>query len=326
MNKVQTFDNFQRTKKFSYFMITLSAMLYTLGIQAFLQEAEIFPTGLSSFVMILTYTIEPIKPYFSLIYLFLNIPFILFFWKKIRKDFFYKTVWFLIVQASLGSLFTIHQINEPLTSIFETFRPYRVGTAANPPSGWPIIIMTLIGSLLAGLGIAISWKYGGSSGGVDIFTYYYSTKKEKSIGKVTMILGIIIALFSFSVTLSINDNMIELWYLTLSSTFLYVVISSWIIDWIFPKYSKVKLSIHSNKCKQIHNFLLKTKFEHGFYLHKIKSGYSGKEKIVIESVILLLEVRPLVKKLLKIDPKLWISIENVRKIIGNFSNNPSNSQ
>ena len=265
--------------------------------------------------MIITYTTETVKPYFSLMYLALNIPFILFFWKRIKKEFVYKTIWFLIIQAGFGSLFMFDNINGPITSIFSAFKPYRVGPS---PTGWPIIIMTLLGSLLTGLGIALSWKYGGSSGGVDIITYFYSTRKGKSIGKITLIIGIIITIFSFSTTLAINKNMIQLWYLTFSSTFLYVVIASWIIDWVFPKYSKVKISIHSDKWEDIQKYLLKSKYSHGFYLTKIKSGYSHKEKVIIESVILLLEVRPLVRHLIKIDPKLWISIENVRKIIGGF--------
>lgn len=319
MERLKTFDNIQRTKTFSYFMISLSAIIYTLGVQAFLQEAEIFPTGLGAFVMIITYTSQSIKPFFSLIYLAMNIPLIILFWKKIKKQFVYKTACFLIVQAAFGSLFTIDAIGDPITSIFSKFEPFRVGKPGETPSGWPIIIMSVIGAVFAGMGIAVSWKYGGSSGGTDIITYYYSTKKGKSIGRITMILGIAIALFSFGVTLAIEPNMRELWYLTLLSTFVYLIIISWMIDWIFPKYSKVKLSIHSEKHEEIHKYLLDSKFEHAFYSKKIKSGYSNKEKTVIESVVLLLEVRSIIREILKIDPNVWISVKDVRKVVGNFT-------
>ena len=304
---------------FSWAMIMLSATLYTIGIQMFIQVAGTFSSGLGAFAQIITMIDESLKTYFSIIYLALNVPLLIIFWTRLSKKFRKRTISFLLFQALLGSLFIIPGFNnifiDHLGMIQTTSKEIRAEV-------WPIFILAVIGASIVGLAVAVAWKYGASTGGSDIIIYYYSTKKKQSIGSLMFIISGIIIFFSFIFSMLVGYQLKEkrqLWMITLSSTVIYVLIQAVIVDLVYPKYKLVKLEIHSTKYKEIIKYLKQSNYNHSFLITKNISGYTGDEKIIITTVMLLLERKTFIKKINKIDPNTWILETTEKRIHGNFN-------
>ena len=51
-----------------------------------------------------------------------------------------------------------------------------------------------MGGLLTGVGVGGALKYGTSTGGLDIIAQYYSLKNGTSVGFISMVLNVVIAL------------------------------------------------------------------------------------------------------------------------------------
>ncbi len=378
-----TFWDFLKTNKKKVLLSVLASFFFAFGSTSLLTKAATIQTGLSSISMTISLILPITKPYLNFIYLLLNVPLIIIFWKKVKKQYIYSTLIFLLTNAifgffigfdfgtlingkevSLDSLITQNiLIFCPPTDYYESLyaqehglknimavnlRDYTVwleqkmGTANNSivetikngktlgvQKGWPIFVYTLSAVGLLGAAGAISWKCGGSTGGSDIIAYYYSTKKRKSIGSLTMILGSIIVSVSLIVIWSLsqfgsydikrNINGFEsLLGLQTLSTSMYIVLYGKIVNAIYPKYEKQIIKIDTVNLELITNFLKQIHYNHPYKIHTLTSGKTGQTIYSIETVVLLLEAEDLIKKIKTIDPTAWVSKVDVKKIYGRF--------
>ncbi len=314
------YEKMTKKKAFSWTMIFVAAILYTFGVQAFLQSAKTFSAGLGAFAQLVTFIDVKLSNYFSIIYLALNIPIILIFWRKIKRKFVYRTFFFLLTQAALGTIFFIPEVRTAFSRILYI---ENVSNAPDPDLAlrqlsWPILVLALIGSGFVGMAVAISWKFGGSTGGTDVIVYYFSSKQKKSVGGIMFAISTLMILISFAISVPLNSEMKEHWLITLVSTFAYMGITTVIVNRVYPKYSKVRVQIHSSKHKELLKMLKDSNYPHAYLIKSYISGYDGEKKIHIETAILLLEVKQLLKNVYAVDPHAWVSESKIRRVWGNF--------
>ncbi|NQZ65696.1 MAG: YitT family protein [Mycoplasmatales bacterium] len=293
-------------------MIIISAILFDIGIQMFVQVARTFPSGLSAITIVPSYLDDGLIPYIPLFYLLANIPLIIIFWNKIKKSFIIKTLFFLSVQASFGTLF----FNETISN---EFRSLIVEPDEVLNNKWPIFVLAAFGAVVVGFATSISWKFGGSSGGGDIIVYYFSTKKKINVGSLTFMVSLVFLMISLSFTIIFNESIRSNIVIILIGTLIYITISSLIINTAYPKYSKIKVEIHSENSNYISDFFKESNYIHAWHIQRIRGGYSNKEKEIISTTMLLLEFRSFKKTILEIDPNAWMSVTKVRNVIGNFN-------
>ena len=319
MVKTDPLDKYIKSKTHSWIMIFASAVLYTIGIQMFVQVAGTFSVGLGAFAQLFTMLVKGLENYFSIIYLIINIPILIFFWKNLKKQFRIKTTAFLLIQGALGSLFLIPEIKETIIGEIRFTNPNTTNIDAIRKEVWPIFVLALLGGLFVGASTAIAWKRGGSTAGSDIIVYYFSTKRKQPVGTMMLIISLGIMIFSFIAGVIFSQQHRDHWLMVLASTTAYIFIKSIIVNRIYPKYSKVKMEIHSSKSKEIIEYLNSEKYNHSFQWSKQVSGYTKKPKDIISTVMLLLEVKDVVKDLKRIDPNIWIMETNIKKVIGLFN-------
>ena len=319
MVKTYIKETYFNSKTHAWVIILISAVLYTIGIQMFVQVAGTFSVGLGAFAQLFTITIHALKNYFSIIYLIINIPILIIFWKSLKKDFRIKTTVFLVVQAGLGSLFLIPEVKDAVVGSIRFTTNHTTSIQDIRDQVWPIIVLAMLGGIFVGASTSIAWKKGGSTAGSDIIVYYFSTKKKKPVGTIMLLISFIVMAFSFSVTLIVEPSSREHWLIVIVSTMAYVLITSSMVNMFYPKYSKVKIEIHSDKSKEIIKYLDSDKYNHSFQWVKHTSGYTKKDKNIIITVMLLLEVKTVVKELKRIDPNIWILETDVRRVTGSFN-------
>ncbi|WP_322908182.1 YitT family protein [Mycoplasmopsis felis] len=103
------------------------------------------------------------------------------------------------------------------------------------------------------------------------------------------------------------------------TTFLYILVVNLFIDLIYPKYKKVSLTIISSDPQKILAYFKLINYWHSYRIERYKSGYTNKQSVKIETVMLLLETPNILYDLKLIDSNIWISISTINKVIGKFN-------
>ena len=83
-----TLMNFLKEHKKKILLILFSSFLYAFATTSLLTKAATIPTGLSAISSTISLIIPILKPYLNFIYLGLNIPLFLIFWKKLKNHIF----------------------------------------------------------------------------------------------------------------------------------------------------------------------------------------------------------------------------------------------
>lgn len=189
------------------FFIFIASIIFNFGVVAFLNRGDTIPSGLSGFPMLAVLIAKnngypQIEKYFALMFLAVNVPLFLSYGLKEKKSFVFLTLAFMIFQIFVNMVFTMipqvtHFINQYLNIVPGWRKQINVYDSSGLLLGefensinWPILVNGFLGSLCAGTAIAIAWKNAGSTGGTDIVAYYYSTKKQKSVASVILIINL----------------------------------------------------------------------------------------------------------------------------------------
>ncbi|CAM9119350.1 YitT family protein [Mycoplasma todarodis] len=310
-------------------ILIISSFLFSFGLKMFVSSAKTFSSGLGALPQFLTYITDLDQKYFSILYFAFNIPFLIVFFFLVRKKFIILTFVWLLFQLSWG------QLMEVIPGISDA-DPFHIGKWAVAQEGkettvglvkekWAIIVQPCVGAVITGTGTALAWKTGGSSGGADVITYYISTRKQKSPGVVATLVSLSIALTMIVIqtimkNVPVGDDPAQMLFGPITwGTLGYIFISSTILSKIYPRYKKVEVVISSTKVDQIVTYFKHTGYVHGYNVSMMKSGFTGKNVKTIRTVMLFLELKPIIKKLREIDPNVWISTTVVAGIIGNFN-------
>ncbi|MGZ9454152.1 YitT family protein [Mycoplasma sp. AC157] len=325
-NNPKNFIDVCKKKPFSIFMMLVSSFLFTFSIVIVLAKAKTIPSGLTAIPTLITYIFSETKHYFSLLYLALNLPLIILFWKHLKRSFMYLTIIWMIFQNLWNLFFNITVVHDFLSNHitvesdnWDVVKALELNTDL-----WPILYYTFLGSVLIGVSIGLAWKFGGSSGGTDFISYYYSTKKRKPIGKILFSISISIAfvslvLFGTLGYFNIGEGKIhKILGIQVVSTIMYIFLTSMIVNLIYPKYKKVELTFHTSEPEKILAHLKVMKYWHSYNLWEGISGYTGKPTYKIKTIALYLEVKYIVNELKNVDPSIWISIKPVLETSGLF--------
>ncbi|QNM93395.1 YitT family protein [Mycoplasma sp. Pen4] len=209
-----------------------------------------------------------------------------------------------------------------IPEIFRTLTIERVNQLIWYSTGdtWAIVLYGCIGAFFIGIGISLSWKAGGSTGGTDIIAYYFSTKSKKNVANMLATVGFVTAItFLVAYGIIIPNVNGEIFGMRELSTFVYLILTNVVINILYPKYKKVKLTIISAEPEKVIAYFKIINYWHSYRLVRFKSGYTGRINYKIETVTLLLESKNIIEDLKTIDPNIWISINSIHNIIGKFN-------
>lgn len=99
-----TLFSFIKNNKKKILYILLSSFLFAFATTSLLTKASTIPSGLSAISITTSFIFPILKPYLNFIYLGLNIPLFIIFWKKSKKTYMYLTLLFLIFNAFFSFL------------------------------------------------------------------------------------------------------------------------------------------------------------------------------------------------------------------------------
>lgn len=270
--------------------VILSAFLNAFVVKVFVTRASLVSSGITGLSLIIqkeALNIFSLNLNYSILYLFINIFILLFVYRSLGKKF---------VRFSI-----IHVI---MTSIFVEIIPSMHITN-------DVLLLSVFGGIINGLGISLVLKAGGSSGGTDFVAVYYSIVKNKPMWNKVLIFNSILLLY--------NGWRYD-WTLSFYSI-IYQYISTEMISNFHDRYTLSSLRIITEMPNEVSAEILKV-VRHGITKFDGVGVYKGKERSMLYMVVNSFEIKQVITAVKDVDCGAFIEVSSVDKIEGNFRQRP----
>jgi uncharacterized membrane-anchored protein YitT (DUF2179 family) len=261
-------------------LITLGAIIMGVGLEIFLVPNNVIDGGIVGISIILSH-LTGLK--LGLYIFILNIPFFFIGYKQIGKTFAFSTLYGIII-LSVTTIF-LHPV---------------------PAFTQDILLASLFGGIVLGIGVGLVIRYGGSLDGTEILAILSSKKLPFSVGEIIMIVNLFIlssAGFVFS------------WDRAMYSLLAYYVAFKMIDITIKGLDESKSVWIISENYEEIGDALLH-RLGRGVTYLKGEGAFSGDDKKVIFCVITRLEEAKLKDIVAEHDPSAFLAIADIAEVRG----------
>lgn len=282
--------NFNKKDFLTITFVFISAFMYSIAMNSFIKTGNLFPAGYAGIARLLS---ELLKNYmntdisFSLIFFALNILTTLFVFKKLGKKFaLYSIMWFTLTTI-LTPIF-------PRTSITND-----------------MLLISVFGGILNGVSISIALRNNASSGGTDFLAIYMSSKYNMPMFNTVMLLNVVIFLIA---------GILFGWDKTLYSI-IYQFTSTQIINTLHNRYKLSNLFIITEKSDEVCQAFYST-CRHGITKVNAEGEHSKRAKSLLFSTINSYQLNDVIEAIKKVDPNVFISVNQSERIIGNYYQKP----
>ena len=261
-------------------IVVLGSLIVAFAFNCFLVPFGILSSGISG-IAILLGILTPFDT--GLLNFVLNLPLIILGYYKLGKTITINT---LVCVVSL--------------SIFLFLLPV-VAVTDN------ILLSTVFGGGIGGLGVGLILKYSGTSGGLDIIAIMISRVSSFSIGLLlTGMNGVIVLISGFVFN----------WEIALY-TMLSIYITGKMIDTVFTDHVKLTMQIVTTKGDPIRNELLGSIYR-GITITEGYGGYTQEKKDILMMVVTRYETLHVKKIVRKHDEDAFINIYETVEVDGKF--------
>lgn len=274
--------NYQTRRFYQFVAVILGTMVYGVGVTTFLKPNGIMPGGLAGISQILQVSTGVQA---GLTLFILNVPLLIFGWFYVSQRF--------------TALSTI-----ALVITMTTFDYLRL---QNPIHDYYLSI--IFGSLLAGFGIGIALRFGGSLGGTDIVSNYLSIRHGKSTAQYNLMINALVVVAS-----GVVQNSFEKALLTLVSMF----IVAEVVNAVHTRHEKLLLMVITNEDAEVVEYVQK-KVRRGITVVDGMGAYTKKEKKILFMTVSSYQLYMTQSLIREVDQCAFINVLPVKKVIGNFN-------
>lgn len=290
--------------------VIIFTLIYGIGVAWFL-EASVIPMytgGMPGIAQVLRDLLGSNKMnilaeqyeglFMSLFIIMANIPLLLLGWFGVSKKFTLYSLVSVVIQATVIG-----------------FIP-SLDLGLSQPSH--AVVASIIGGLLIGVGTGGSLRYGTSTGGLDILAQYIAFKNGKSVGSLSMIMNVGIALLGGLILggMVVGGEVIGAGVIV-SYTLIRIIITTITTDKIHTSYNYLSVEIITENPQDMVDEILHRVFR-GVTLSKVEGAYSHHEKTKIMVVISSYELEMITELIKRVDAQAFVVAKPVRDIVGNF--------
>lgn len=275
----------------NYAWILLGSFMFCAGLNWFIVPVGLYnggTVGIAQIIRTLLQSVLHLPKNFDIagiINFIINMPLLILAFRKFGRSLFAKTLFSVLTQTILFSVLMI-----PSTPIVKEY-----------------IASCLIGGILAGAGVGVTLRAGGSGGGADVLGLYFTQKfKGFSVGKMSLIINAIVygtcaILFELPVAIY---------------SIIYSAVYSLAVDKIHLQNINTSVMIFT-KHKELYHLIIE-KMERGTTYWKGIGGYTDTDTYVVISVLSKYEIQHLRHLLDKEDPDAFVIVNEGLQILGNF--------
>lgn len=263
-----------------YLVLIIGSLIYSAGLEIFLVPNNIIDGGVVGISIMASYlTGIPFGVYMVV----LNLPFLYLGYKQIGKTFAISTI------ISIIALSVFSEFLEPVPQITQDY-----------------FLAAIFGGIIAGAGVGLVIRQGGSLDGTEITAIILDRKTSFSVGEVVMFFNLFIlgaAGFVFG------------WDKAMYSLVAYFIISKMIDVVLKGLDESYAVMIVSDEYEEIADALMHRLGRGVTYLHG-QGAYTGDDKQVLYCVVTRLEVVKLKEIALEKDETAFVTINPVHDIVG----------
>lgn len=263
-----------------YFFLELGAILAAVGLEIFLIPNNIIDGGVVGISIILSYIT---KIPLGLLIFVLNIPFLFVGYKQIGKTFVVSTLFSVVSLSAWVSVF------HPIPGLTKD-----------------VLLATVFGGIILGIGVGMIIRYGGSLDGTEIVAIILDKRTGFSVGEIVMF---------FNLFIISSAGFVFGWDKAMYSLIAYFVAFK-VIDIIIEGLDEGKAAfIISKKGAEIAAAIM-NRLGRGATMIDAKGGYRGAANTVVYSVVTRLEVAKLKRIIQELDENAFVTINDVNDIMG----------
>lgn len=265
-------------------MILAGAAIFSFGLVHFNIQHELAEGGFTGLTLILLFVFD-LDP--AIMNLVLNIPMFFIGWKLLgRKTFIYTIVGTVAVSVFLR-IFTVYQYDVHLED--------------------DLLLVSLFAGVFIGIGLGIIFRFGGTTGGVDIIARLANKYYGWSMGRTMFIFDAGVILLSWATYLTMPKMMY---------TLVAVYIGARVIDFVQEgAYSGRGAWIISEWQDEIADKIT-LEMERGVTVLKGRGHYTKSEREVLYCVVAKNEIVKLKTIISSVDPSAFVSVTDVHDVMG----------
>lgn len=276
-----------------YLLITVGTLLYCLAWEWFVVPNGYSSGGVTGLCILLQYATNDLIPV-HLSFLVVNALLLLAAFLILGKGFGVKTIYCIALSTVLFDLLA----KCPSMFCVEGGMLYLKDS----------VLIPIIAGVLEGLGLGIVLRFGGSTGGSDIFAMIVNKYWPMSPGRFYQVSDtVIIALVLLLPGRGFEDLIFGYIMMIASSLFVDLV--------VVGAKSSTQLFVFSEKNEQIANFIMH-EMDRGATALRARGCYTGQDREVLIIVIRNKELRKVTESIKEIDPKAFLSAVPASSVYG----------
>jgi len=265
-------------------LIIIGTIIFAFGLVHFNMQNNLAEGGLTGITLLLYFLFDIDPSYSNLI---LNIPLFFVGWKLLGRTTFVYT---LIGTFSLSIFLWI-------------FQRYQIMI----PLDGDLALAALFAGVFLGIGLGIIFRFGGTTGGVDIIARLAQKYLGWSMGKTMFLFD------AFVITLSL------IFYLTYREamyTLVAVFVGARVIDFMLEgAYAAKGATIISDKSEEIATKIMQ-EMDRGVTIIKGQGSFTKQERNILYCVVNRNEVIKLKQVITIVDPHAFVTVSDVRDVLG----------
>lgn len=284
-----------------YGLITLGLLAYSMGWTIFLLPNNLVGGGVSGFAAILYYATGIPMGY---TYLILNVILLIIAIKILGTGFGGKTIYAILMTGICLNIF-------PNVIPVEFINEFAVSNGK--------LLCTILGGIIAGVGIGLSISQGGSTGGTDIIALLWCKFKNASPGRVILIIDVMIIISSILVP-SYTDSGELLPFSEKLAVVVYgliqVTVSGYAVDlYLSGSKQSVQAFIFTKKYKEMADAIA-FDMKRGVTIMPAKGWFSKEDFNVVMVVTRKTDLNLLLRYVKTIDSEAFLSVSSVMGVYG----------
>lgn len=264
--------------------ILLGSIIFSFGIVHFNMQNNLAEGGFTGITLLLYFLFKWDPSYTNLI---LNIPLFFIGWKLLGKNAFLYTIIGTVSVSVFLWIFQRYQIIMPLSE--------------------DLTLAALFAGVFIGVGLGIIFRFGGTTGGVDIIARLVNKYAGVSMGKTMFMFDAVVITLSLIFYLSYQEAMY---------TLVAVFVGARVIDFMQEgAYSARGAMIISDHNEDIAAKIM-NEMERGVTVLKGHGSFTKKEREVLYCVVGKNEIVRLKNVITSVDPHAFVSVSVVHDVLG----------
>ena len=286
-----------------YVIITLGMLLYIVGWSVFLVPNQLVGGGVSGLASVVQYaTNGAVKMGYT--YFVVNVVLLIIAMFILGNKFGFKTIYAIVI-ASVG------------LNVFQEIIPADICQTLAVENGK--LMSSIMGGLMAGVGIGLCMSQGGSTGGTDIIALIVNKYRNVSPGKMILAMDVVIILSSLLVPIQDADGSIMQFNEKITTCvygFILIVVNGTVLDMVIAgTRQSVQLFILSKKHNEIADAITND-LHRGVTVLNGMGWYTKEPTEVLMVLTRKYDLNVLLRYIKNIDPEAFLSVSTVTGVYG----------